>query len=59
MTTIKALKKLSIALGCGEATGDTTCEVIDYMADNYTAGSSSDSPSGTIDDINFDEVIEE
>ena len=26
MTTIDALKNLSIAAGCGEATGDTTAE---------------------------------
>lgn len=37
MTTIDALKNLSIAAGCGEATGDTTAEIINHIADNYTS----------------------
>ena len=58
LTTIKSLKKLSIALGCGEAEGDTTSEVIEYMAENNTPGSSADTPPVVVADINFDEVIE-
>lgn len=41
MTTVEALKNLAVALGCatdaGSVPGNTTAEVIQFIADNYTA----------------------
>lgn len=41
MTTIEALKNLAVAMGCADSvdavTGDTIPEVIQFIADNYTA----------------------
>lgn len=41
MTNVEALKKLAVALGCAasvdEVVGETIAEVIDFMAENYTA----------------------
>jgi hypothetical protein len=39
VTTVEALKKLAVVLGCAESvdkvTGTTTAEVITFIAENY------------------------
>lgn len=39
MTTVEALKNLAVALGCADEVadveGNTTAEVINFIADNY------------------------